>query len=328
MPRGYYRDKRGTVHPIEGRGSRLRVHQARMPKAVSGQDLPKGEYAKPAIGFYTKEYTAPSGEKVEIVHPITSPNPPTETLTQTEAGKAYVEKQAEKAERYRELAVKAKVESTETHARAEQMADVIPFGQPILVGHHSEQADRNFRERIDKTYQKSFELDKKADYYEKKAENAENPYAIRSDDPDATIKLKQKIGILEKEKEDLNAKSNEQVWKEHGSVESLKTWDLKKMERESLNRRISDSKKRIDEVQKTQAIPARSETINGTRLVVDKEDNRVKLFFPSIPSQETRSKLKSNGFHFSPQTKAWQRQTSNQSIYLAEEIAKESKTTE
>ncbi len=34
------------------------------------------------------------------------------------------------------------------HDRAHRMADAIPFGQPILVGHHSEKRDRNYRAKM------------------------------------------------------------------------------------------------------------------------------------------------------------------------------------
>lgn len=52
------------------------------------------------------------------------------------------------------------------------MASIIPFGQPILVGHHSEQRDRNYRDRIHNTFGKAFAEQDKAAYYHSKAENA------------------------------------------------------------------------------------------------------------------------------------------------------------
>lgn len=39
---------------------------------------------------------------------------------------------------------------------ARDMAVQTPFGQPILVGHHSENRDRNFRDRIHNTFGKAF----------------------------------------------------------------------------------------------------------------------------------------------------------------------------
>jgi len=61
----------------------------------------------------------------------------------------------------------AKAEKLESVAeskleQAHKMADVIPFGQPILIGHHSEGRDRRYRERIHGTYEKGFEAMKEA----------------------------------------------------------------------------------------------------------------------------------------------------------------------
>jgi hypothetical protein len=75
------------------------------------------------------------------------------------------------------------------------MASVIPFGQPILVGHHSERRDRNYRGRIHSTYGKAFALQKAAEEAERKANTTSN--AISSDDPDAPDKLAERIATLE-----------------------------------------------------------------------------------------------------------------------------------
>lgn len=69
-------------------------------------------------------------------------------------------------------AEKATKESEQTYERAKNMAGAIPFGQPILIGHHSEQRDRNYRDKIYNTFGKSFKLQEKAEYYKDKAESA------------------------------------------------------------------------------------------------------------------------------------------------------------
>ncbi|MEE8059026.1 MAG: DUF3560 domain-containing protein [Pseudomonadales bacterium] len=48
----------------------------------------------------------------------------------------------------------ARQESQTVYKRAKDMAPVIPFGQPILVGHHSEHRDRRYRDRIHNTFVK------------------------------------------------------------------------------------------------------------------------------------------------------------------------------
>lgn len=55
---------------------------------------------------------------------------------------SYEAKQAARKARFEERAEQASAESASTYNRARDMAQAIPFGQPILVGHHSETRDR------------------------------------------------------------------------------------------------------------------------------------------------------------------------------------------
>lgn len=72
------------------------------------------------------------------------------------------EREADRAERLegRQDALRAKADrlgdqADSLHQRAGEMAGVIPFGQPILVGHHSEGRDRNYRRRIGDTFDRA-----------------------------------------------------------------------------------------------------------------------------------------------------------------------------
>lgn len=82
------------------------------------------------------------------------------------------EKAAVRAERAEANAVKAEDRSEELLNKARDMASVIPFGQPILVGHHSEKRDRNYRNKIHNTFGKAFAEQDKAIYYGQRAETA------------------------------------------------------------------------------------------------------------------------------------------------------------
>ena len=57
----------------------------------------------------------------------------------------YELKRTLRLERLRARATRLASESEGARARASQMASIIPFGQPILVGHYSEKRDRNYR---------------------------------------------------------------------------------------------------------------------------------------------------------------------------------------
>lgn len=82
------------------------------------------------------------------------------------------EKAEERVERAEGRAQNAEQRSDQLFDKAKEMASVIPFGQPILVGHHSEKRDRNYRDRIHNTFGKAFKEQEKADYYSRKAETA------------------------------------------------------------------------------------------------------------------------------------------------------------
>jgi hypothetical protein len=79
-------------------------------------------------------------------------------------------------------------------------------------------------------------------------------------------------------------------------------------------------KDRIKYLESLRAIPEVEETINGVMLKTDKEANRVKLFFPGIPSEDIRSQLKHNGFRWSPFNKCWQAYLKEWNIIRAKEI--------
>src|SRR3990167_1814385 len=109
----------------------------------------------------------------------------------------FEQKRAAKAERFEELAAKHRKQAEARHATARSIGDMIPFGQPILVGHHSERGHRAAIAKIDTNMRKGFEHSDTAEYYENKADNARNNTAIFSDDPEAVTKLQEKIAIHE-----------------------------------------------------------------------------------------------------------------------------------
>lgn len=94
---------------------------------------------------------------------------------------SIAEKMDQKVERAdaRSVRFSVKAESTKEHAQAlfdesHKMAEIIPLGQPILVGHYSEKSDRRYRERMQNKMFKGCEEFKKAEYYEHRSEAAAN----------------------------------------------------------------------------------------------------------------------------------------------------------
>jgi hypothetical protein len=115
----------------------------------------------------------------------------------------YRERREARAERLRDWADKRDTKADSAYAAAKATADMIPFGQPMLVGHHSYKSDANRRGRMSRNFERSFEHRDKADEMRSKAANiaAAAEHAIYSDDPDAVDRLRERIASLEAERD-------------------------------------------------------------------------------------------------------------------------------
>lgn len=82
------------------------------------------------------------------------------------------ERAQRKAEKLKGHAGSAEKRSDEAYKRADlsENATGIPFGQPILVGHHSEKRHRRTIEKADNAMRKSIEESQKAEEYRQRAE--------------------------------------------------------------------------------------------------------------------------------------------------------------
>jgi hypothetical protein len=224
----------------------------------------------------------------------------------------YEDKQMAKLERYQDLARRHKNLSVSSYEASHKATDGIPFGQPILVGHHSEKAHRKAIDRSWNLMGKSIEEQEKAEYYEYKVSNILNPTSISSDDENALDKLQDKLRVLE-DKRFKYKEVNKQARK--NKTEQMPSYMLS-----NLSQNIASVKKRIEHLERLKQVEEIEITSNGITLKVNKEDNRVQLFFPDIPSEEVRTKLKSNGFRWSPYNRCWQRQISEYAIRLTKEF--------
>lgn len=239
----------------------------------------------------------------------------------------YEEKRQARIDRLhaRADALGSAAESTIDHAR--RMADVIPFGQPILVGHHSEGRDRRYRGRIDAKFRKGFALAEAAKDAERRAIAAEDNDAVSSDDPDAVDKLRDKVAKLKKTQDQMvrvnralrAGKTDDEIAAltdigiTAALVAKLREPDFcgrtgfadYQLKNNSAN--IRRLEQRIEELAAKAVTPAREpETIGHVR--IEESENRVRVFFAGKPSEAVRSLLKSAGFRWSPTVGAWQRQ--------------------
>lgn len=229
----------------------------------------------------------------------------------------YEAKRARRYERLIAAAEKAEQESTSTLNQARTMADVIPFGQPILIGHHSEKRDRNYRERIHNKHRKGYELAKKAEEYRSRAASAASNDAIYSDDPQAVEKLGDKLeSLLELQAtyKAINA-AHAKFLKNPASLDKsslteaqknlVRTWQpaysfekhpIQPYRLSNLSATIRTAKKRAEQVEKMQAIPDKDEEIGPVRVEWRASENRIRIYYPARVDLDTFKALKRHGY--------------------------------
>ena len=258
--------------------------------------------------------------------------------TRRRANPDFKTKQESKIERCLDLAEKNEKLSDQTFSHAKKMASAIPFGQPILVGHHSEKRDRRYRARIENSFNKSIEQQKKSEYYKNKAESI-GTSGILSDDPEALIKLNKKLEVMEKRRETYKAFNREQ--KKTNTNEAVKKFKNELRARDistlthrgdlcgnfsgwpltNLGAKIRDCKKRIEQIKKMDSMPEINSIIND--IEVKEEDGYINVYFPGKPNEETRAKIKGYGIalKWSRYKSCWTRKkTASTGKYFLEDL--------
>lgn len=216
----------------------------------------------------------------------------------------YEERQEYKKELYQERAEQAEIRSQSHYKRHNDLSNVIPMGQPILIGHHSEKRHRKDLDRIDNEMRKSIQESEKADYYRNKIDNIDNNKAISLDDPKAIEKLQARIEELEKAKLEVKARPHE--------------W----YELPYLNADIKRAKDRIKEIQELEELQFEEVIFTGGKAILNREINRLQLLFDTKPNEEIRTLLKGPGFKWSRYEQAWQRLYNRNGIYAVRYVVK------
>lgn len=253
----------------------------------------------------------------------------------------YHERRAARIERYEERVDKARQESGRLYSQAKSMADVIPFGQPILIGHHSEGRDRRYRARFGRMFDRSFQEANKAEHYAERAAAAEANDAISSDNPDAVALMAEKLARAEeahaqmraanaawrKAKGDINAVPEEvrpliaKAMAARMGYERNQPFQGWALTNSSAN--IRRMKERLEALKKVAAraeAPARETAFDGGRVVENGEANRLQIFFDAKPDADMRDKLKRHGFRWAPSEGAWQRQLNAAGVYAVRSV--------
>ena len=246
----------------------------------------------------------------------------------------FAEKRAARIERMHAKAARLGTEAESVHAQARRTGDLIPFGQPVLVGHHSQRRHERDLARIDRGYRKSFALSDKATELERRATHAESARTVFSDDPEAIDKLKEKLARLNKLRETMRH-ANAVIRRGSDVVSALGALGIREETAKQLLekdfagrigfpdyklRNTASEAKRIEK--RIRELEARASTAAPTDVVIgggriSEADNRVRVTFPSMPPAAMRRALKAAGFRWSPTANAWQRHASNGAWYAA-----------
>lgn len=262
----------------------------------------------------------------------------------------YTERRAARIARLEARATRLSGESEAAFSAARRIGSAIPFGQPILVGHHSERRHRRDAAKIDRNMRKGVAAAAEAERLERRAERAESNEAISSDDPEALAKLRAKVEEIETTKERMKfcnsvirkarkaaaGKGSDETraiidalvkalgWPEDRAALLTKPdcfgnigfADFELTNRGAEVRRL---KKRIAQLEARAAVPETELTFGDVKVVL--ADNRVQIHFPGKPSEELRKELKQNGFKWAPSVGAWQRMPSQWAWDVAKRIA-------
>ncbi|UKA23348.1 DUF3560 domain-containing protein [Photobacterium damselae subsp. damselae] len=259
----------------------------------------------------------------------------------TESFGDYSDRIEEKRSRLEERAAKARKESDRYYQSSKERASHIPFGQPILVGHHSEARSRREADRIFNDMGKSVSFDKKAHRLESRAESI-GTGGIASDDPEALKKLKQKLSNLESSQSimkrvnalirrsdknqnydiiddligaGLSEKQAKTILEpDHMGRRGFASFSLTNNNAET--RRI---KKRIQDLEKLH----NSEPIeyHYDKWSMFEDDGRIQVKFSAKPNDEICAILRQHGFVYSPSRRTSVRKITNNSVLAAKKLA-------
>ena len=162
---------------------------------------------------------------------------------------------------------------------------------------------------------------------------------ISADDPEAVQKLKAKLAGLEQDQERMKAvnayyRKNktldvcpqlnpEQLEKLKASM--ARSWRANPKPYESYvltnnSAVIRQTKKRIEELSQKAETEYEGWAFEGGKVKMNREANRLQVFFDEKPDRDTCSAMRHSGFKWAPSVGAWQRQLNDNAIYAAKHL--------
>jgi len=253
----------------------------------------------------------------------------------------YDARQAARQERLEARADKLTKASAAAFKKGDDMFSIIPFGQPILVGHYSEGRDRRYRARAAGQLDKGVMLAKEAGNAAAAAASI-GTGGVSSDDPNGIEKLTEKLAGLEAKQAKMQD-ANKAVRKGDRAalialgftaanaeqVCTVPVWGTKlcafePYQLQNNGATIRATKARIEQLKAAATVETKTiETNLGFEVIENAEANRVQIIFPGKPDEATRTILKGAGFRWSPSEGAWQRLLNNGARWAAQRVIAE-----
>lgn len=236
-----------------------------------------------------------------------------------------------------EWAAKAEARSARRFESARKVADGIPFGQPILVGHHSERHHRADLARIEGNMRKGCEESALAKHHESKADglSAQLDRCIFSDDENAIEAIREKIAGMEKERDAMKranavfkkggrdalaAECGDAMAKAYDDLRRVCPWETRPFPPYSLTNlgaNIRRMEKRIEEIQRRQARAKAAEDAGG--VAITGTGDYIGVTFAEKPERAILDALRAAGFFWSGGS--WRGQRAKLPASVAELVA-------
>jgi hypothetical protein len=249
---------------------------------------------------------------IERERPRLGEQPREGTWVQTMTRRERLERKVEKRG---EWAGKAVARSNAAYEGVRRIASAIPFGQPILVGHHSERHARRDADRIHRGMDRSVAESKLAEHHESKARGLAIALerSIFDDDPDAIERLEAKAKACDASAEQCNAINR--AWRKGGraavaaafsegiaaQAEKLCaqfSWLARKgpMEATSDRAEARRCRERVKAIRAKQARAEQAEAAGG--VVIAGSDTWVRVTFSEKPAREVLNALRASGYRW------------------------------
>ncbi|MBZ0121665.1 MAG: DUF3560 domain-containing protein, partial [Sandaracinaceae bacterium] len=249
----------------------------------------------------------------------------------------YDDKLEARRTRLQARADKAQAKARAAAGKADSIASMIPMGQPILVGHHSERRHRKHLGEIDRAMRTAIEASDEAEELRRRARRVGSA-GVSADDPNAIDKLEAKIAQIERDRDEakkVNAAYREGGWEAVAKLGVIGPEDVLALgaAMEHLPRgmrvpypayvfqNVSSELRRLRErVEALKKGPIGFDPVEGDgwRLEARPDLNRVALSFDRRPDKSVTEALRRGGWRWSPREGAWLRMLNNTGVNAAE----------